>query len=205
MRVAAVLVHGRDQDAAYMREHLVGPLDRPDVAYILPEAPGRSWYAGRFNAPVADLEPELSAALETIAGAVRRAGQSADAVVLAGFSQGACLVAELLAREGAAGLSGAAILTGAFIGAREREDEERALPGGLHGFPVELVSSETDGWVGPAYVRATAQSLEAAGATVRVQITGEPEHRIDDIAVAAVAGLLRRASAGAFASRIRNV
>ena len=189
-RVAAVLVHGRDQDPGYMREHLVAPLARPDVAYLLPAAPGRTWYAGRFNAPVAELEPALSAALATIVDAVAQAVAGADAAVLVGFSQGACLVTEFLARNGRSGLAGAAILTGAWIGARGRDDDPRPFPQSLAGLPVALVSSETDAWVAPAFVRATAADLEHAGADVRLEITDDPEHRIDGIAVAAVAELL---------------
>jgi phospholipase/carboxylesterase len=188
--VVAVLVHGRDQDAGYMQANLVGPLQRPEIGYLLPEARGRSWYAGRFSDPVATLEPELSAALSEIEAAVRVASQASAPVVLAGFSQGGCLVAELLGRRGSMGLAGAAVLTGAFIGERSRPGEVRALGVSLDQLPVEIVSSEVDEWVGPEYVRAEACSLADAGAAVHLQMTSEPEHRIDEVAVSAVARLL---------------
>jgi phospholipase/carboxylesterase len=188
--VVAVLVHGRDQDAGYMQERLVAPLARPDVAYLLPETQARSWYGGRFTAPVAELEPELSSALSAVGAAVARARQTGRPVVLIGFSQGGCLVAELLARTGRLGLAGAGVLTGALIGERTAPGEVRRLEVGLDGLRVEMVSSERDEWVGPEYVRATAGSLADAGAAVKLQMTEEPEHRIDEIAVAAVARLL---------------
>lgn len=188
--VAAVLVHGRDQDSGYMQEHLVAALGRSDVAYLLAETPARTWYEGRFTAPVAELEPELSSALAAVAGAVERASPADRPVVLVGFSQGACLVAELLARCGRLGLAGAGVLTGALIGERATPDEARRLAVSLDGLPVEIVSSEHDWWVGPQYVRAAARSLAEAGAAVKLQLTDEPEHRIDEIAVAAVARLL---------------
>jgi phospholipase/carboxylesterase len=188
--VAAVLVHGRDQDADWMRGSLVEPLGRSDVAYLLPEAPRRSWYAGRFTAPVQELEPELAAALAAVEDAVASARDASRAVVLAGFSQGGCLVAELLARRGRMGLAGAAVLTGALIGERSQPDEVRRLDVELAGLPVEMVSSQRDEWVGPAFVRACAGSLAGAGAAVHLQLTEEPEHRIDEVALGAVARLL---------------
>jgi phospholipase/carboxylesterase len=188
--VVAVLVHGRDQDAGYMQENLVEPVQRPDTAYLMPEAPSRSWYAGRFSDPVPTLEPALSSALSAIEAAVAVASQASVPVVLAGFSQGACLVAELLGRRGRMGLAGAAVLTGALIGERSRPEEVRRLEVRFDGLPVELVSSELDEWVGPEFVGAAARSLADAGAAVHLQLTWEPEHRIDDVAVAAVARLL---------------
>lgn len=197
-RVAAVVVHGRGQDAEHMREALVRRLGFDDVAYLLPEGPrvpdgpGRSWYAGRFDAPPAELEPMLSAALRSIDRAVAAAvaARPGFGVILVGFSQGGCLVAEHLARRGAAGLRGAAILTGATIGARRAPDEARTIELRLDGLPVAMVSSRADAWVGPAYVEATARALTAAGAAVRLCLTDEPEHRIDDVAVDAVTSLL---------------
>jgi len=180
-----------------MREHLVRRLQSPGVAFVMPEAPHRSWYAGRFNAAVPSLEPALSRALATVAEAVELATGEADAVILAGFSQGGCLAAELLARQGPSGLAGAAILTGALIGERTSEDELRELRVRLDGLPIEMVSSARDEWVAPGYVRATAESLRCAGANVRLQITEEPEHRIDEVAVRAVDELLARVARAA--------
>ena len=42
-RRVALVVHGRDQDPAYMVEHLVGPLGLHDVAFVLPAADGGTW------------------------------------------------------------------------------------------------------------------------------------------------------------------
>jgi phospholipase/carboxylesterase len=173
-----------------MQQQLVAPLARSDVAYLLPETPARTWYRGRFTAPVAELEPELSAALSAVAAVVARARPAERPVVLVGFSQGGCLVAELLARRGALGLAGAAVLTGALIGDRTTPDEARRLEVRLDGLPVEMVSSERDSWVGPEYVRAAARSLADAGAAVQLKMTDDPEHRIDELAVGAVARLL---------------
>jgi hypothetical protein len=120
--LAVVVVHGRDQDPHWMLEHLVGRLDLPLTAFILPTIEGRSWYPGRFFDPAEHNEPWVSEALQTCADAValaEGAGVPVDRIALVGFSQGACLVAEALERDPRP-YAAAAILTGGLIGSARR-------------------------------------------------------------------------------------
>jgi len=171
-----------------MLEHLVLGIDDPDVAYVLPAASGGTWYPGRFNEPRIVNEPQLGHALEAAETAIAEvldAGVPAERVVLAGFSQGACLVADLIAKAPRS-YAGAAILTGALIG----PEGEVARPGPLDGLPVYMETSRYDEWVPLERVEATARALEEAGARVELQVSDEREHRIRDAAVAGVRGLL---------------
>ena len=179
-RRVAVVVHGRDQDPEYMLEHLVARLDAPDVAFVLPVAAERSWYPARYFDPREANEPWLGHALAVVEAAI--GDVEPERVVLAGFSQGACLVADLLARAPRR-FAGVAILTGAFIGPHPEV-------AGLDGVPVFMESSRYDEWVALADVEATATALEAAGARVELQVSDDREHRIRDAAVAGVRALL---------------
>jgi phospholipase/carboxylesterase len=184
-RVAAVLVHGRDQDPSYMLEHLVEPLAVPGVAYLLPAAAGRSWYPCRYFDPRAANEPWLSAALDACEATVEiafEAGIPPERIVLVGFSQGACLVADFIVRHPRP-YAGAALLTGALIGA-----PDQLKP--LGGLPVVMVSSRHDDWVAIDDVRATARALEAAGARVDLRVLDDREHLIAPAAVDSVRELL---------------
>jgi phospholipase/carboxylesterase len=188
-RVGAVVVHGRGQDPAYMLEHLVARLAVPEVAYVLPAAAGGSWYPDRFWAPREANEPWLGQALDACEAAVHRiaaAGVPAPRIVLAGFSQGACLVADLLARR-PGGFGGAAVLTGALIGP---EGDVAPVPP-LDGLPVFMASSRFDAWVPLARVEATADACRAAGADVELVVTEDREHVISREAVDGVRRLLR--------------
>jgi phospholipase/carboxylesterase len=178
-RRVALVVHGRDQDPAYMVEHLVGPLDLLDVAFVLPAADGGTWYPGRFNEPRAANEPRLGQALEALEAAI--AGVPPERLVLAGFSQGGCLVADLVARRPRP-YAGAAVLTGALIG--------DSVPEPLDGLPIFMETSRHDGWVSLDHVEATARAFEAAGARVELRVDDDREHRIRSGAVAAVRALL---------------
>jgi predicted esterase len=187
-RAAAVVVHGRGQEPAYMLDNLVARLDLGDVAYVLPGAAGNSWYPARFLAAHGANEPWLGHSLQACAEAVelaRSAGIPTERIVLVGFSQGACLVADFAARN-PEGWGGLAILTGALLGAEGHETPVAPQ----HGLPVFMSASRLDGLVPVDRVEATARAFEAAGARVTLHLDEDPEHRISDDAVAGVRALL---------------
>src|SRR3712207_2141709 len=96
-----VLCHGRGGGPDSMHA-LAAALDLPGIACVAPAAPGGSWYPKRFIEPRAANEPYLSAALATVDAALNEvlgAGVPAERVVLGGFSQGACLATDALARR----------------------------------------------------------------------------------------------------------
>lgn len=184
-RLVTVLVHGRDQDDAVTRE-LAARLDLPDVAHVLPVAADRSWYPGRYFDPLDTLEPHVSSALAAIDRAIALTRAPDERLVLAGFSQGACLIAEFLARRGPRPLHGAAILTGCLLGT----PAERASPRVAPGLPMAFASGRHDDWIPLDDALDTAERFRRAGAAVTVTELDDPEHHISDEAVAALRALL---------------
>ena len=171
-----------------MLEHLVAPLGFDDVSYVLPAASGGGWYPGRYFDTRAENEPAIDEALEAcetaVAGLVA-ADMPTDRIVLAGFSQGACVLADFLALRPRP-YAGVALLTGSLLG----PDGHMTAVRPLGGVPVFMCSSEHDDWVEPARVRATAAALEQAGAAVTLKITDEREHLISPSALDGVRALL---------------
>ena len=150
-----------------------------------PTARGSSWCPGRFTEPVEANEPHLSSALRVVdrlRAALAEEGFPADRIALLGFSQGACLLAEHLAR-GAEPCAAAALLTGAYLGPPELA---RTPAGDLAGMPVFLGLPEQDAWVPSDRARATAQLLSSMGARVTLETYDEPEHVVTDAAVNSV-------------------
>ena len=89
-----VFVHGRGQSPEEMQSHVLARLDAPDVAFVLPRAESGSWYDARAIDPLtAGTRTALQAALDQLAGDVAeaRAAFGELPLLLAGFSQGACL------------------------------------------------------------------------------------------------------------------
>ena len=102
--VVVIAVHGRGQTTDYMMEHLVGPVaarrETDDIAWILPAADDHTWYPMGFLAPLADNQPRLDHALEVLTDLEDEMREiPAERIVWMGFSQGACLVAEHVARR----------------------------------------------------------------------------------------------------------
>jgi phospholipase/carboxylesterase len=187
--VAAVVVHGRDQDPEYMLDRLVARLRLDDdVAYVLPRAADRSWYPGRFYDPMEDNEPCLGWSLEAIEAAVARAGgggRKLPRVALIGFSQGACIVAEHLARRPQP-YGAAAILTGALFGTAA----DRMPVGSVGGLPMFFGIAQDDDWIPVDAVRDTVEAFRRAGARCELHVYDDQEHGINDDEIVAVRTLL---------------
>ena len=191
----AVLVHGRGHSAAAMDE-LVDRLDRPGVAYLLPNADGGSWYPESFLVPRERNEPRLGHALEALDVLRSRAlgaGVSDGAIVWVGFSQGACLVLDYVARHPAP-FGGVVALTGGLIGASHEH-----LGGGLAlaGLPVVVATSDVDEFVPLARVEASVDYLTKQGAVVELHVFQQMGHEICDDEVDLVRQVLDRVAAAA--------
>ncbi|HEY1520853.1 MAG TPA: hypothetical protein VGF91_30800 [Solirubrobacteraceae bacterium] len=187
-RMMALLVHGRDQDETAMLD-VATRLRLGDVAYVLPLAPGRSWYPGRYFDPPAVNQPWLERALDACDSAIaraHRAGMPDERIVVAGFSQGACVIAELVARR-ARRWAGAAILTGTLLGPAE----EWVRPADVAGLPMFLCASRDDDWIALDDALATARAFGAAGASVTFDTYEDRAHHINDRAIEGLRRLLR--------------
>ena len=186
--LAVLGVHGRSQSPEFMQD-VAERIALPETTWLLPAARDHSWYPGVFQDPVSSNEPHLSSALGVMEQArtqLAQEGFGPDRLVLLGFSQGACLLAEHLAR-GASPCAGAALLTGAFLGPPE---VPRRPVGDLARMPVFLGLPKKDPWVPLDRAQVTADLLSEMGAHVTREAYDEPEHVITDAAVARVRRLL---------------
>lgn len=188
-----VLVHGRGDSASGILG-LVEPLRErgaPDVTYLAPEAVGNTWYPHRFMEPSERNQPHLDSALATLGRSVAEleaAGLPRERIVLLGFSQGACLALEWVAREG--GRFGAVVaLSGGLIGS---EVDPARYPRRLDGTPAFLGCSDVDPHIPETRVHASAQQLLAQGADVVTRIYPGMPHTVNDDEVRWVAERLSR-------------
>jgi phospholipase/carboxylesterase len=164
---AVVLVHGRGASAEDIL-NLARELDLPELAYLAPEAAGNSWYPYSFLAPIDRNEPWLTSALRLLAIVVERAvraGISRNKVALMGFSQGACLATEFVARN-ANRYGGLVAFTGGLIGP---EGTEFRYSGDLAGTLCFLGSGDPDPHVPFKRVEESASILSGLGGTVTLR------------------------------------
>jgi predicted esterase len=86
-RLAVILVHGRGASADDIL-NLADELHLDDVAWLAPEAAGRTWYPYSFLSPIERNEPGITSGLTVLNGLVEalgRAGIPADRTALMGF------------------------------------------------------------------------------------------------------------------------
>ena len=183
-RAAMILVHGRGATAADILM-LAEELAQPGFAYLAPEAAGNTWYPNSFLAPIASNEPGLSSGLALIASLleqVNKAGIPPERVVIAGFSQGACLSLEFVARH-ARRYGGVLGLSGGLIGP---DGTPRDYPGSLAGTPVFLGCSDIDPHIPKERVLLSAEVLQALGGQVTAKLYPRMGHTInrDEILIA---------------------
>lgn len=161
---AVVLLHGRGGSAEDILS-LAQPLYREGVAYLAPQAAGHTWYPNSFLAQREANEPYLSSALAKIGSVVAEleaAGISRDRIVIAGFSQGACLATEFVACHPAR-YAGMIAFTGGLIGPLDANLHHEGL---LAGTPALFLSGDPDPHVPWQRVQASAAELERMGAVV---------------------------------------
>lgn len=181
---AVILLHGRGASADDILL-LAHDLYLPELAYLAPEAAGNSWYPNSFLAPVAQNEPWLASALrkvETTLQMANDAGISTDRIIVAGFSQGACLATEFVARHPQR-YAGLLAFTGGLIGP---PGADLAHTGDLAGTPVFFGSGDPDPHVPWQRVEKSASVFAEMGAAVTSRRYANRLHTIsrDEIDVA---------------------
>jgi len=187
-RLTMIMAHGRGASAEDMLG-LAAEFGTTDVAFLAPQAAGRTWYPNTFLSPIQDNEPWLTSALGVIAGLVDglNGRQIPDErIALIGFSQGACLSLEFAARHPRryAAIVG---LSGGLIGP---PGTPRDYPGALDGAPVFLGCSDIDPHIPLARVQESAAVFRRMGASVDERIYPRMGHTVNADEIDAVTGLL---------------
>lgn len=190
---AVVLAHGRGATAESILE-LRSAFQIPEIAYLAPQAAGNTWYPYTFLAPLERNEPYLSSALRALAWTVSStegAGVATDRIVVGGFSQGACLAAEFVARN-ARRYGGLLVFSGGLIGP---PGMARKYGGSLDGTPVFIGCSDRDPHIPLERVNETADVFRSMGADVTLRIYKDMGHTIIPDELDRARDILKHASA----------
>src|SRR5688500_6545611 len=96
-----ILIHGRGATAASILSlHEEFGIDK--LAGLAPAAAGNTWYPHSFLAPIEANQPYLDSALrriESLVADLLARGIAGERLAILGFSQGACLASEFVARH----------------------------------------------------------------------------------------------------------
>ncbi|HEU5343895.1 MAG TPA: alpha/beta hydrolase [Ktedonobacterales bacterium] len=193
-RAALLMLHGRGASAEDILS-FVGELAQPGFAYLAPQASGHTWYPYGFLSPLEANEPYLSSALALLDAAldhITAAGIPLERVIVLGFSQGACLGLEYVARR-ARRYGGVVGWTGGLIGP---DDTPRDYAGSLTGTPVFIGSSDVDPHVPLARVELTAEVLRRLGGDVTTRIYPNMPHTVNRDEIAFVRAMMASVAGG---------
>ena len=173
---ALIMIHGR---GAYARDILgiASHLNVQEYALFAPEATNNTWYPYSFMAPPEQNEPWLSSALNLVKEAVDAAteqGISAENIYFLGFSQGACLALEFVARN-AKKFGGVVALTGGLIGDKIDQDN---YTGNFNSTPIFMGTGNPDPHVPIERVKESAIILEKMNAKVHLKVYNGKAHSV---------------------------
>lgn len=167
-KAAMILIHGRGATADSILS-LADEFHETGIYYIAPQAAQYQWYPYSFLAPVEKNEPGLSSGLQVLFDLIcdlREKGFPKEKIMILGFSQGACLAAEFVARH--PGKYGAVfVLSGGLIGDTVSADN---YSGSLDETPLFMGCSDVDPHIPVERVHKSAEILSEMGADVTKKI-----------------------------------
>ena len=173
---ALIMLHGRGasaEDILTLTDHL----DVNDYTIIVPQATNNTWYPYSFLEPPLRNEPWLSSALGIIGEITNDLAKviTKENIYFLGFSQGACLMLEFIARN-ADRYGGVIAFTGGLIGDRIYTENYK---GDFAATPVFIGTSDPDPHVPIERVYATTEVLKKMNAALTVKIYKNMGHTIN--------------------------
>jgi phospholipase/carboxylesterase len=167
-----------------MDEHILRRVKAPQAAFVLPRAASGSWYDARAIDPLSEItKSQVSSSLAQLRSIAADLATDKP-VVMAGFSQGACLSIEYALRFGP--WNGALV---AFTGCRVGTPADHLPRADLSGLPSYLSGSDADPWIPLEAFSHAVQELGAARARLRADVFPQRGHEVTDSEI----GVLERA------------
>jgi len=173
---ALIMVHGRganSQDILGLAPHL----NVAGYSLLAPQATNHTWYPYSFMAKPEQNEPWLTSALDLLKGMlndITKQGIAAENIYFLGFSQGACLTLEFIARN-ATRYGGVAAFTGGLIGDVINRSN---YSGDFNGTPIFIGTGNPDPHVTLERVKESVAILGELNASVHLEIYENKPHSI---------------------------
>jgi phospholipase/carboxylesterase len=172
-----IMLHGRGANAEDILS-LSTYLDVTEFSLLAPQATNNTWYPYSFLVPPAQNEPWLSSALNLLKEVLEdllKLGIPSENIYFLGFSQGACLTLEFVARH-ANKYGGVVAFTGGLIGDKIYNDNYK---GDFENTPFFIGTSNPDPHVPVERVYATTNILKDMNAAVTEKVYHNMGHTIN--------------------------
>lgn len=176
---AMIMIHGRGASA----ESIIGLANEFEhqnkISFLAPQANGFAWYPYSFLAPTDQNQPGLNSGLQVIFDLIKKIeqeGMSKENIFILGFSQGACLATEFVARHPDK-YAGIIALSGGLIGDAVNPNN---YSGDLKETPVFLGCSDVDPHIPKARVDETEEVFKKLNAQVTKKIYPGMGHLVNE-------------------------
>ncbi len=177
-KTALLLFHGRGASAQNILRLV--PDVPPRTIVLAPDANGHQWYPNRFLFDRSENQPDLDSALQVIEKLLEYCTNtyslSFESVVLAGFSQGACLAADFAARHPHR-FKALCIFSGGLIGS-DTDITLNKWNGSLEKTPVYIGCDNLDPHIPISRVRKTADIYFGLDAEVKLELYDSLGHSV---------------------------
>lgn len=187
-KAAMILIHGRGATAQSMFS-LADELAQPDFHYTAPQAYDHTWYPYSFLAPKKKNQPGISSGIQVLYDVLESLvtqGVPKDKIMLLGFSQGACLATEFVARHPQK-LGGVVALSGGLIGP---DVSETNYTGSMYQTPVFLGCSNVDPHIPKERVDETERVFNKLNAHVNKHIYKGMGHTVNQDEIKIIRGMM---------------
>lgn len=171
-----IMIHGRGSNARDILG-LATHLNVKEYALLAPQATNHTWYPFSFMAKPEQNQPWLSSALDILKDLLKEItdlGIPSRNIYFLGFSQGACLTLEFVARN-AKRFGGVVAFTGGLIGDRLYPEN---YSGQFNETPIFLSTGHPDPHVPLERVKESVTLLEKMNAKVKLEIYENRQHTI---------------------------
>jgi predicted esterase len=175
---AIIMIHGRGATAESIVT-LAHEFDAENFHFAAPQASGNTWYPYSFMAPSKNNQPGLSSGLQAIFNIVsdlESKGIPKEKIIFLGFSQGACLATEFVARHPNR-YGGLIAFSGGIIGDGDSVNPEN-YTGSLDGTPYFVGCSDNDAHIPVERVEESVEVMTKLGADVTKKIYSGMGHTI---------------------------
>ncbi len=176
---ALILLHGRGASPQSILP-LADALGASEFAIAVPKASQNRWYPEAFIRPKAQNEPDLSSALALIKDLIAQLNTATiptEKIIIAGFSQGACLAGEFVAQNPER-YGGLMMFSGGLIGLGPTISSSLYKGGSLAQTPVFMGCSDQDFHIALDRFEKSGQILSELGAEVNLKVYPGMDHTI---------------------------
>ncbi|MFV1882867.1 MAG: alpha/beta hydrolase [Balneola sp.] len=176
---AMIMIHGRGASAQSILALSKEFKNTDDFVFLVPQANGYTWYPYSFLAPTENNQPGINSGLQAISDIITKLneqGISDEHIFLLGFSQGACLASEFVARNPSK-YAGLIALSGGLIG---ESIDFNSYSGDLGKTPIFMGCSDIDAHIPEERVHESAKVFEKLNAQVTKKLYPGMGHLVND-------------------------